>query len=87
MKLVELFEKVSDFRTECYITYKLSEILVISLCEVLSGAEDFEETAEYGRQKEAFLSSFLELRNGVPYHDTYNPVFLNMDTKSFERIL
>lgn len=87
MKLVEIFEKVSDFRTECYITYRLSEILVISLCAVLSGAEDFEEIAEYGRQKESFLSSFLELKNGVPSHDTYNRVFLHMDTKSFEKIL
>lgn len=87
MKLVKIFAQVPDFRTECYITYDLSEILVISLCGVLSGAEDFEEIAEYGRQKEPFLRQFLELPNGVPSHDTFNRVFLHMDTKSFENVL
>ena len=87
MKIAEIFKKVPDFRNESYITYNLSEILVISLCAVLSGAEDFEEIAEYGRQKEEFLKQFLELPNGVPAHDTYNRVFRNMDTKHFEKVL
>ena len=87
MKLVEIFEQVPDFRTKSHVTYDLSEILVISLCAVLSGAEDFEEIAEYGRQKEFFLRQFLELPNGVPSHDTYNRVFVNFDCKSFEEVL
>lgn len=87
MKLVEIFEQVPDFRTESYITYRLSEILVISLCAVLSGAEDFEEISEYGRQKEHFLRQFLDLPNGVPSHDTYNRVFVNFDKASFEKVL
>jgi len=87
MKLVEIFEKVPDFRSKCFVTYLLSEILVISLCAVLSGADDFEEIAEYAIQKKEFLKQFLELANGVPSHDTFNRVFRNIDTKSFEAVL
>lgn len=87
MKLVEIFEKVPDFRNEKYVSYQLSEILVISLCAVLSGADDCEEIAEYGVEKESFLRQFLALKNGIPSHDTFNRVLKNMDTKNFESCL
>lgn len=87
MKIVEIFKEIPDFRNEGYISYNLSEILVVALCAVLSGAEDFEEIATYGFEKEEFLKQFLELKNGLPSHDTYNRVFLNMDTNSFEKVL
>ena len=60
MKLVEIFEKVADFRVINRSWHKLSEILVLSLCALLSGADDFEEIEEYGNQKEEFLS-FVDL--------------------------
>jgi len=82
MKLVEIFEKVADFRVIKRSWHKLSEILVLCLCAILSGADDFEEIAEYGRQKEEFLRGFLELENGIPSHDTINRVFRLLDKKS-----
>jgi predicted transposase YbfD/YdcC len=87
MKLVEIFEAVPDYRNTKFISYKLSELLVIALCGVISGADDYEEIAEYGLEKEEFLSQFLELENGIPSHDTFTRVFRNMDTKSFENCL
>lgn len=87
MKIVEIFEQVPDFRTKCYITYPLSELLVISLCAVLSGAEDFEDISEYGKQKEVFLRQFLLLEKGIASADTFERVFQHVDTKSFERVL
>ena len=87
MKLVKIFETISDCRTTTLVTYPLTEILIISLCAVLSGAEDFEEIAEYGCQKRDFLSKFLKLKNGTPSHDTFNKVFRNMETFTFENCL
>lgn len=87
MKLVEIFETIPDFRNEKYISYKLSEILIISLCAVLSGADDCEEISEYGREKEKFLCQFLELENGIPSHDTFNRVFKSMESQYFEKCL
>jgi len=87
MKLTEIFKEVPDFRVQGRTDHLLEEILVISLCGVLSGAEDFEEIAEYGIQKQDFLSQFLILPNGIPSHDTFNRIFRYMDTQSFEDCL
>lgn len=87
MKLAKIFQEVPDFRVQGRTAYLLNEILVISLCAMLSGAEDFEEIAEYGVQKEEFLRGFLTLPNGIPSHDTFNRVFRYMDTESFESCL
>jgi len=87
MKLTEIFKEVPDFRVAGRTDHLLNEILIISLCAVLSGAEDFEEIAEYGVQKQDFLSQFLLLPNGIPSHDTFNRVFRYMDTQKFEECL
>jgi len=81
MQLTEIFEEVPDFRVLGRTSYKLSEILIISLCAVLGGAEDYEEISEYGRQKEEFLRTFLELEHGIPSHDTFTRVFRFLDKK------
>jgi len=87
MKLSEIFKEVPDFRVKGRTDHLLNEILVISLCAVLSGAEDFEEIEEYGVQKQEFLSQFLLLPNGIPSHDTFNRVFRFMETDKFEECL
>ena len=87
MNLGEIFEEIPDFRVQGRTSYPLSEILVISLCGVLAGAEDYEDIAEYGRQKESFLRSFLRLENGIPSHDTFNRVFRYLDSQSFSQCL
>lgn len=87
MELREIFAEVPDFRVLGRTDHNLSEILVISLCAVISGADDFEEIAEYGRQKEEFLGRFLSLPGGIPSHDTFNRVFRFLDHQSFEACL
>ncbi|MEO1381620.1 MAG: ISAs1 family transposase [Bacteroidota bacterium] len=87
MELTEIFEDVPDFRVLGRTSYKLSELLIISLCAVLGGAEDYEEIAEYGRQKEDFLRTFLDLDHGIPSHDTFTRVFRFLDKEAFSRCL
>jgi predicted transposase YbfD/YdcC len=60
---------------------------MISLCAVLSGAENDEEIATYGEQKQEFLSTFLSLPNGIPSHDTFTRVFRFLDTDKFAQCL
>lgn len=87
MNRQNIFEQVRDFRIERHKRYKLSDILMLSLCAVISGANDFEAIAEYGREKKEFLSGFLDLSNGIPSHDTFNRVFRYMDKESFGKVL
>lgn len=87
MNLRAIFSEVPDFRIAKKVKHYLHEILIISLCAVLSGAEDCEEIEEYGKQKEEFLRQFLELPNGIPSHDTFNRIFRFMDCKAFNKCL
>ena len=88
MNWQSVFQDVADFRMNRRKRHKLLDILVIALCAVVCGADDFEEIEAYGKQKEAFLCKFLELPNGIPSHDTasadrFNRVFKFLDKKSF----
>ena len=81
------FAEMPDFRVNRRKKHHLVDILVIALCALISGADDFEEIAAYGRRKEAFLRTFLGLANGIPSHDTFTRVFRHMDTAAFGRCL
>jgi predicted transposase YbfD/YdcC len=77
------FQDVPDFRINRRKKHNLLDILVISVCAFVCGADDFEDIALYGIQKESFLRTFLELPNGIPSHDTFNRVLKFLDKDAF----
>lgn len=77
--IVEIFGNIEDPRKECKCLHKLTDILFIALCALLSNGEDFEDMAEFGHQRREWLESFLELPNGIPSHDTFNRVLQLID--------
>jgi predicted transposase YbfD/YdcC len=64
--------------------HKLQEILMIVLCAVLSGVEDWVGMADFAEEKEAWLRGFLELPNGIPSHDTLSDVLGRIDPVAFQ---
>ena len=76
---ITIFDDIIDERELGKIWHDLQEILTISFFAVLSGAEDYEAIAEYGRQKEEFLRQFLKLENGLPSSSTYARTFRHID--------
>ena len=88
MEWKETFKEIPDFRRDhVFKKHLLSDILLMSLCAVLCGAENDEEIETYGRQKEEFLRTFLELPNGIPSHDTITRVFRHLDKDKFSACL
>ena len=81
------FEGVADFRLDRRKKHEWIDILVIALCAIVSGADDFEEIEAYGKRKESFLKGFLTLSNGIPSHDTFHRVFKLMDQDAFGECL
>ena len=72
--LVAQFEKLPDPRMIGKVSHKLVDIVVICFCGVLAGCNEFTEIELYAKTKEDFLRTFLELRNGIPSHDTLGRV-------------
>src|SRR4051812_35735979 len=84
LALTTVFDDLPDPRrnTENKLHW-LTDILVITTCAVIGGAETWEAIAEYGRTKEAFFRRFLRLDNGIPSADTFGRVFAKLDPGAF----
>jgi predicted transposase YbfD/YdcC len=82
--LLTHFAGLSDPRVERTKRHKLVDILAITLCGVICGAENWVDIAAYGEAKQAWLREFLELPNGIPSHDTFGDVFARLDPDEFQ---
>jgi hypothetical protein len=67
------------------VEYPLIEILLIALCETISGAQGYTEITEMAHEREGWYRTTLglPLSNGVPSHDTFGNVFRMLDTATF----
>jgi len=83
--MVEVFEGLEDWRNAQQTRHRLSELLTVAVCAVLSGADDFEEISQWGRAKLAWLRGFLHLDYGVASPDTFERVFALLDPTQFEQ--
>ena len=59
-RLQDHFVTLTDPRRR-KVKYPLIHVVVISVCAVLSGADDFVAIAAFGRSKRAWLCRFLDL--------------------------
>ena len=63
--------------------HRLIDILVIALCGIIAGCQSAVEIEAYGRAKEAWLRTFLDLPNGIPSHDTSSRLLQSVDPREF----
>jgi predicted transposase YbfD/YdcC len=78
------FRKLKDPRRAHRRLHDLQDIIVIGLCAVLAGAQDWQEVELFGRQRRAWLQRFLALPNGIPAHDTFERVFDRLKPSAFQ---
>lgn len=65
--------------------HKLEDILMIVLCALLSGIDDWVGMEDFARDREGWFRGFLELPNGIPSHDTLSAVMGKLDPEAFAR--
>lgn len=68
-------------------TYPLINVVIIAVCAVISGADDFVAIAKFGVTKRAWLARFLDLEEGIPSHDRFNAILAAIRPAEFERCL
>ncbi len=79
------FASLTDKRMERKRKHNLMNILVITICAVICGADGWTDVEVYGKAKHGWLESFLELPHGIPSHDTFGRVFAMLCPEEFER--
>ena len=73
------FQHLQDPRVERTKEHSLVAIITIAILAVLSGANGFVGIQTYGKAKQAWLETFLDLPHGIPSHDTFGRVFAVLD--------
>lgn len=88
-KLKELKEKskmLKDERQKGKIVYKIWDIVVVVILAVLADCNEWEEIADYARDKKDFLKKFLKLTGGIPTAKTYERVISLIDSQELNKI-
>ena len=75
VELLEWMECIEDKRQEKKVRHKLKDIIVIVLFATLSNVDGWEEMEYFAQYQEKYLRKYIELKNGIPSHDTIRRVF------------
>lgn len=67
--------------------HDLLDIVIIALAATLAGAKTCTEFEFFGHGRVELLRRFLELRHGIPSHDTFSNVLRALDPKELEKVL
>ena len=85
-RLHDHFAELTDPRKR-EVTYPLINIVVIAVCAVLCGADDFVAIAKFGETRRRWLARFLNLSSGIPSHDRFNAILGAIKPAEFEKAL
>lgn len=78
------FATLSEPRNEMNREHLLLDIVVIAICAIIAGADDWVAVADFAVSKETWLRTFLALPSGIPSHDTFWRLFRWLDPQEFE---
>lgn len=73
-ELFEWMEYIEDTRQQTKVRHTLKDILVIVLFATLANADDWVEMALFAENCQDYLRKYIELKNGIPSHDTIRRV-------------
>ena len=88
-ELKEEIKNIQEARRTRYgnIRHKLEDIIIIGLCTIICGGEDFADMEAFGKSRKEYLAKFLELPNGIPDSDTFRRVFEKLNPSELSSYL
>ena len=85
LSIVEAFEGIQEPRVAGRSKHDLVEMLVLTVCAMVCGIDDFVGIEAWGNERIDWLRRFLKLENGIPSHDTLGQLFGLLDRKAVEK--
>lgn len=82
--ILQDFADLEDFRIERNRIHPLINIVTIAILGVICGADTWVDIERYGEAKAEWLGGFLDLKHGIPSHDTFGRVFRWLDEDAFQ---
>ena len=73
-QLLEWMEIIEDVRQHRKVRHSIKDILIIVLFATLANADTWEQIADFAQWNEEYLRKYIELKNGIPSHDTIQRV-------------
>jgi len=86
MDFLDIFGRLDDPRIERKKLHPMPEILLLTLCAVICGAESWDDIEVFGKAKLLFLRQYLPYESGIPSDDTLRRFFRAIDTTQFQRL-
>ncbi len=83
--IYEHFSNLEDPRVDRTKRHNLIDIITITICAVICGADTWVDIESYGQSKYKWLKKFLKLPNGIPSHDTFARVFARLDPEQLQQ--
>ena len=78
------FSQIPEPRIERCRRHELMDILFLSICAVLCGAEGWEEIEDFGKVRLDWLRRYFPFENGIPKHDTIARVLSRLDPSALQ---
>lgn len=82
--IVEHFSGLHDYRIERHKKHQMIDIIVLTICAVISGAEGWKDIVEFGDSKLDWLRKFVPLEHGIPADDTVARIISGLSSKGFQ---
>lgn len=80
------FGTIKDTRIAGKVLHPVSEILLVTLCGVIAGAEGWEDIETYGESKLSLLMELLPFTHGIPSDDTLRRFFRAINPDVFKEV-
>jgi predicted transposase YbfD/YdcC len=81
--LMDYLHALDDPRIDRTKKHELIDILIIAICAAICGAKTWIDIEDFGKSKQDWFSTFLNLKHGIPSHDTFRRLFMIINSEKF----
>ncbi len=84
--LLDYISVIPDTRQQGKVKHKLSDILFLTVCAIIAGADEWTEIEDFGHERLEWLKKYGDFDNGIPVDDTIARVVSSIDSIAFEKM-